>query len=114
MSPPTSGDFICTIRELLVYLKMDCRRLLKWVFYSCIDANYVCVMKAEFDIKKIKVFVVSLALIAFSLGGWILFISSEVKRHKELTREINLQTIEILNQMHRCNSVYSDICSIRE
>lgn len=64
-------------------------------------------MKTKIDIYKIKTLVIALALLAFSCGGWIAFISSEIRRHKELTREINLQTIEILKQMHRRDSVFS-------
>lgn len=64
-------------------------------------------MKTKIDIRKIKAFVVALVLLAFSFGGWILFVSSEIYRQKELTREINSQTEEILNQMHRRDSAFA-------
>ncbi len=71
-------------------------------------------MNAKIDINKFKTLVIALALLAFSSGGWILFVSSEIRRQKELTREINLQTIEILKQMYRTDSVLNEICTIRE
>ena len=62
-------------------------------------------MKEKIDVRKIKAFVIALILLAFSAGGWILFVCSEIKRNKEITRELNLQTEEILNQMHRRDSI---------
>ena len=58
-------------------------------------------------IRKIKAVVITLILLAFSAGGWILFVCSEIKRNKEITRELNIQTEKILNQMHRRDSIFA-------
>lgn len=64
-------------------------------------------MKAKIDINKIKTFVVSLAILAFSLGGWVLFVFSEIRSQKEMTSQINIQTKEILDQMYRRDSAFN-------
>ena len=64
-------------------------------------------MKAKIDINKIKTFVVSLAILAFSLGGWVLFVFSEIRSQKEMTSQINIQTKEILDQMYRRDSAFA-------
>lgn len=64
-------------------------------------------MKIKIDIRKIKAFLIAIVLLAFFAGGWILFVFSEINRQKEITSEINSQTEEILNQMHRRDSAFS-------
>ena len=49
----------------------------------------------------------AIVLLAFFAGGWILFVFSEISRQKEITREINSQTEEILDQMHRRDSAFT-------
>lgn len=64
-------------------------------------------MKTKIDIKKIKAFTIALALIAFFAGGWIMFIFSEIDKQKEITREVNSHTEEIVKWMHRRDSVFA-------
>ena len=64
-------------------------------------------MKTKNDIGKFKAFVVALSLLTFFSSGWILFVFSKIDRQKEMARELNLQTEEILNQMHRRDSTFT-------
>ena len=64
-------------------------------------------MKTKNDIGKFKTFVVALSLLAFFSSGWILFVFSKIDRQKEMARELNLQTEEILNQMHQRDSTFT-------
>lgn len=64
-------------------------------------------MKTKIDIRKIKAFLIAIVLLAFFAGGWILFVVSEINRQKEITSEINSQTEEILDQMHRRDSAFA-------
>ncbi|MBD5275129.1 MAG: hypothetical protein HDS37_03385 [Bacteroides sp.] len=64
-------------------------------------------MNPKTYIRKIKAFLMAIVLLAFFAGGWILFVFSEISRQKEITREINSQTEEILDQMHRRDSAFT-------
>ncbi len=71
-------------------------------------------MKTKINISKFKAFVVALCLVAFFAGGWILFVFSEIDKQQEITREINLQTIEIRKQIQQRDSIFNKSFSARE
>ncbi|MDE5813267.1 MAG: hypothetical protein K2H72_03185 [Muribaculaceae bacterium] len=64
-------------------------------------------MKTKIDLKKIKALVISLALLAFFFGGWVLFVFSETNKHREIARELNLQAERIMNQTCQRDSAFS-------